>query len=133
MSSMTSTLNLPIIQVGAPVVEVKPTANLPRPVGWRLLIHIPKKSEKVGSVYMPEETRKTEETATIVGKVVLMGPLAYKDDQKFPTGPWCYLDDFVIFRAYSGTRLIVAGEEYRLLNDDSIEAVVADPSEVQRP
>lgn len=129
MSSMTSTL------VYQPDTSATPSTAgmLPTPVGWKLLIHIPKKSEKVGAVYIPEETRKIEETATIIGRVVLMGPLAYKDEQKFPSGPWCYMGDFVIFRAYSGTRLIVAGEEYRLLNDDSIEAVVADPSEVQRP
>jgi co-chaperonin GroES (HSP10) len=56
-----------------------------------------------------------------------MGSDAYKDERKFPNGPWCKEGDFVMFRSYSGTRFKVRGEEFRLINDDTVEAVVDDP------
>jgi co-chaperonin GroES (HSP10) len=68
----------------------------------------------------------------VVGLVVDMGDGAYKDKERFPDGAWCKEGDFVMFRANSGTRFKVAGKEYRLLNDDSIEAVVADPRGITR-
>ena len=69
---------------------------------------------------------------SIMGLVVDMGDGAYKDKERFPDGAWCKEGDFVMFRANSGTRFKVAGKEYRLLNDDSIEAVVADPRGITR-
>ena len=69
---------------------------------------------------------------SIIGLVVDMGEQAYNDPERFPTGPWCKQGDYVMFRANSGTRFKVNGLEYRLMNDDSIEAVVADPSGVSR-
>lgn len=81
---------------------------------------------------MPEPTKKLEESASIVGQVIAMGADAYRDDMKFPAGPWCKVGDSVIIRSYSGTRFDVKGEEYRLINDDTVEAVVADPKSVGR-
>jgi len=69
---------------------------------------------------------------SIIGLVVDMGDQAYSDTERFPTGPWCKQGDYVMFRANSGTRFKVDGLEYRLMNDDSIEAVVADPRGVSR-
>jgi co-chaperonin GroES (HSP10) len=69
---------------------------------------------------------------SIMGLVVDMGAGAYQDKERFPDGAWCKEGDFVMFRANSGTRFKVAGKEYRLMNDDSIEAVVADPRGVAR-
>lgn len=103
-------------------------AKLPEPSGYRLLIAIPEVSEKTeGGVYMPDQLKKAEETATIIGFVVKAGPEAYADESKFPNGPWCKEGDFVIFRSYSGTRFKVQGQEFRLINDDTVEAVVEDP------
>jgi co-chaperonin GroES (HSP10) len=103
-------------------------AKLPEPSGYRLLIAIPEVSEKTeGGVYMPDQLKKAEETATIIGFVVKVGPEAYADESKFPNGPWCREGDFVIFRSYSGTRFKVQGQEFRLINDDTVEAVVEDP------
>ena len=103
-------------------------AKLPEPSGYRLLIAIPEISEKTeGGVYMPDQLKKAEETATIIGFVVKIGPEAYVDEAKFPNGPWCKEGDFVIFRSYSGTRFKVQGQEFRLINDDTVEAVVEDP------
>jgi len=64
--------------------------------------------------------------------VLDMGDQAYSDPTRFPNGPWCKIGDYVVFAAYSGTRVSVNGVEYRLMNDDSIEAVVADPRGVSR-
>lgn len=103
-------------------------AKLPEPSGYRLLIAIPEVSEKTeGGVYMPDQLKKAEETASIIGFVVKAGPEAYGDETKFPSGPWCKEGDFVIFRSYSGTRFKVKGMEFRLINDDTVEAVVEDP------
>ena len=103
-------------------------ARLPEPSGYRLLIAIPEVSEKTeGGVFMPDQLKKAEETASIIGFVVKMGPEAYTDTNKFPSGPWCKEGDFVIFRSYSGTRFKVLGKEFRLINDDTVEAVVEDP------
>lgn len=103
-------------------------AKLPEPSGYRLLIAVPEVSEKTeGGVFMPDQLKKAEETASIVGFVVKAGPDAYADLNKFPNGPWCKEGDFVIFRSYSGTRFKVMGKEFRLINDDTVEAVVEDP------
>jgi co-chaperonin GroES (HSP10) len=103
-------------------------AKLPEPSGYRLLIAVPEVSEKTeGGVFMPDQLKKAEETASIVGFVVKAGPDAYADLNKFPNGAWCKEGDFVIFRSYSGTRFKVLGKEFRLINDDTVEAVVEDP------
>jgi chaperonin GroES len=103
-------------------------AKLPTPVGYKLLIAVPEVSEKTdGGVYMPDSLKKAEETASIIGFVISLGAEAYSDAAKFPDGPWCEEGDFVIFRSYSGTRFKVMGKEFRLINDDTVEAVVEDP------
>ena len=103
-------------------------ARLPVPVGYKLLIAIPEISEKTeGGIYMPDAMKRAEETASIIGFVVSVGSEAYTDPNKFPDGPWCKEGDFVIFRSYSGTRFKVMGKEFRLINDDTVEAVVEDP------
>ena len=102
--------------------------KLPEPKGYKLLIAIPKVEEKTESgVYMPDNLTKMEQTASIVGLVIKQGEDAYQDKNKVPTGPYCKEGDFVIFRSYSGTRFKVKNEEFRLINDDTVEAVVDDP------
>jgi co-chaperonin GroES (HSP10) len=76
--------------------------------------------------------RRQEEIATVVAVVLDIGPEAYKDKAKFPSGPWCKIGDYVLIRAYAGTRFKVYGKEMRLINDDSIEGVVADPNGYSR-
>jgi len=103
-------------------------AKLPTPTGFHLLIAIPEVSETTkGGVYVPDKLKEAEETASIIGFVIASGPDAYKDEGKFPSGPWCKDGDFIIFRSYSGTRFKVLGKEFRLINDDTVEAVVEDP------
>lgn len=112
--------------------------QLPEPKGYKLLIAIPKKEEtfKNSPIVIAESARQREETASIVGLVVKIGSQAYKDEEKFPDGAWCKEGDFIIMRSFSGTRFKVTtpeGEqEFRLINDDTVEAVVEDPRVVTR-
>lgn len=107
--------------------------QLPKPVGYKLLIALPKIEEKFESgIIKADKTIHEEHILTVVGAVLDMGDQAYADKDRFPAGPWCKVGDFVLFRANTGTRFKVNGVEYRLMNDDSIEAVVADPRGVSR-
>ncbi len=112
--------------------------ELPQPSGYRILIAIPKKDEtfRDSKIIIAETERRKEEIASIVGLVVKLGPQAYADPDKFPDGPWCKEGDFIIMRSYSGTRFKVTtpdgDQEFRLINDDTVEAVVADPRVVTR-
>jgi co-chaperonin GroES (HSP10) len=78
------------------------------------------------------ETIRVEEQSTIVLYVAKVGPQAYKDTTRFPDGPWCKEGDFVITRAYAGTRILIHGTEWRIINDDTVEAVVEDPRGIRR-
>jgi co-chaperonin GroES (HSP10) len=103
-------------------------AKLPDPVGYKLLIAIPEVQEATqGGVLLPDALKQAEETASIIGYVIKLGPEAYSDAGRYPNGPWCAEGDFVMFRSYSGTRFKVLGREFRLINDDTVEAVVEDP------
>ena len=108
--------------------------QLPRPVGYRILVALPQPEETFeGSSILKTETLKTQDhIMSIIGLVVDMGTGAYADKERFPDGPWCKEGDFVMFRMNSGTRFTIGGVEYRLMNDDSVEAVVTDPSGIQR-
>ena len=111
----------------------KIASKMPEPKGYRLLISPVQVNEKTeGGVYMPDALRDAEGIASIIGFVVSMGPDAYKVEKKFPTGPWCKKGDFVIFRSYSGTRFKIHSQEFRLINDDTVEAVVEDPRGYKR-
>ena len=109
-------------------------AQLPKPVGYRVLVALPNIEETFdGSDLIKANTTKHHEyIMSIIGLVVEMGSEAYGDKERFSSGPWCKEGDYVMFRANTGTRFTVNGQEYRLMNDDSIEAVVADPRGVQR-
>lgn len=108
--------------------------QLPCPVGYRILVALPQPEETVaGTSILKTEVAKTQDhIMSIIGLVVDMGSGAYTDKDRFPDGAWCKEGDFVMFRMNSGTRFTIGGIEYRLMNDDSVEAVVADPSGIQR-
>ena len=109
-------------------------AQLPVPVGYRVLVALPQIEETFdGTDLLKTDTTKSQEyVMSIIGLVMDMGEQAYNDSERFPTGPWCKQGDYVMFRANSGTRFKVGDVEYRLMNDDSIEAVVSDPRGVTR-
>jgi len=116
------------------ITEVQLEAMIPKPVGYHILVAMPQIEETFGDTGILKTTKTIhyDSILSMVGLVVDMGDQAYTDKDRFPTGPWCKQGDYVMFRMNSGTRFMVAGQEYRLMNDDSIEAVVEDPSGVQR-
>lgn len=117
----------------AQIKEVEDKSAIPHPAGFKILVAIPTVAEKTtGGVIRPDSLRRLEEVASIFGYVVALGPLAYKDESKFSTGPWCKAGDWVIFRSYSGTRIRIEGQDFRLLNDDMVEAVVDSPEKIER-
>ena len=109
---------------------------LPEPTGWKLLCAVPEVDEKIAGTSLDlvrdAATMRQEESATTVLFVLKVGPDAYKDQTKFPGGPWCKAGDFVLVRTYSGTRFKIFGKEFRLINDDQVDAVVQDPRGLTR-
>jgi co-chaperonin GroES (HSP10) len=107
--------------------------QLPQPSGYHILVTIPEAEEKFESgIFKADETRRHEEVLATVFFVVAMGPDCFKDEKRFPTGPWCKEGDFILARPNSGTRLKIHGQEFRLINDDTVEAVVQDPRGISR-
>jgi len=125
--------------VDEPVIKVAPAepeaqseeekaTQLPTPTGYHILCAVPDVEDTYESgIIKADITRKNEEIMTTVLFVVKVGPDAYKDTNKFPTGPWCKEGDFITVRRASGTRLDIHGREFRIINDDTPEAVVLDP------
>ena len=118
----------------ATVTEEEFEAQIPVPVGYRVLIAMPHVEETFDGTDLLKSvtTKNHEQVMSIIGLVLDMGEQAYSDADRFPTGSWCKQGDYVMFRANTGTRFSIGGREYRLMNDDSIEAVVPDPRGVER-
>ena len=113
----------------APITPTK----MPVPVGYKMLLLLPKQDATYESgLVKADVTRAADEVASVVAFVAKLGPDCYNDTKKFPSGPWCKEGDFVVIRPYSGVRIVVHGQEMRLVNDDSIEAVVDDPRGIKR-
>lgn len=107
--------------------------QLPKPAGYHILCAIPEAEKEFDSgLVKADETMRIEEALTTVLFVVDLGPDCYNDAVKFPTGPWCKKGDFVLVRPNAGSRLVIHGREFRLINDDTVEAVVADPRGIKR-
>ena len=113
--------------------EVEKAAQLPTPSGYRILCAIPEAEKETESgIIMADEYIRREELLTTVLFVVSLGPDCYKDETKFPNGPWCKQGDFVLVRPNAGTRVVIHDREFRIINDDSVEAVVQDPRGIKR-
>ena len=107
--------------------------QLPDPSGYRILCGIPEIEDKFDSgIVKADITLQHEELLSTVLFVVKMGPDCYKDQNRFPSGPWCKEGDFVLVRPHAGTRLKIHGREFRIINDDSVEGVVEDPRGISR-
>jgi co-chaperonin GroES (HSP10) len=107
--------------------------QLPEPSGYRILCAIPDIDETYESgILKADTTMHFEEVLSTVFFVVKMGPDCYKDQSRFPTGPWCKVGDFILARPNSGTRLKIHGREFRIINDDSVEGIVEDPRGITR-
>ena len=110
------------------MTDEKTASQLPEPKGYKLLIALPNPDEKTeGGIIKSRQTLEVEEIGSICGFVLKMGEDAYNDEKRFPNGPYCKEGDWVLMRSYSGIRFKIHGKEFRLINDDSVEAVVEDP------
>jgi co-chaperonin GroES (HSP10) len=108
-------------------------SQLPKPQGYRILCAIPEAEEAFDSgIIKSDETRRYDELLSTVLFVVDMGSDCYSDPARFPNGPWCKKGDFVLVRPNAGTRIVIHDREFRIINDDSVEAVVEDPRGIKR-
>ena len=112
-------------------IDLSMMDRMPSPTGWRILI-LPYrgKGKTEGGVLLPDAVIDRESLSTVCGFVLRVGPLAYEDKEKFPSGPWCQEKDWVIFGRYAGSRFKIDGGEVRILNDDEIIAVIQDPEDI---
>ncbi len=127
---------------GKPIPKVGPASEfpieerpkqLPDPSGYRILCALPDIEKKTdGGIIKADITLQHEELLTVTLFVMKVGPDAYKDKKRFPSGPWCKEGDFVLVRPHAGTRVKIHGREFRILNDDAIEGVVEDPRGISR-
>ena len=107
--------------------------QLPEPTGYHILVGLPDKEEKFDSgLLKADQTMNHEQILATVFFVIKMGPDCYKDAKRFPNGPWCKEGDFILARPNTGTRLKIHGREFRIINDDSVEATVQDPRGISR-
>jgi co-chaperonin GroES (HSP10) len=134
MSNIVDSLGRPIVvpKIDDVVAEDIPIEErglqLPDIKGYKLLCAIPEASDTYeGGILKAGDVKRVEENATVVLFVLKVGEMAYKDEVRFPTGPWCKEGDFILTRAYAGTRFKIHGREFRIINDDTVEGVVLDP------
>ena len=107
--------------------------QLPKPSGYHILCAIPEiEAEFESGILKADATLQYEEMLTTVLFVVALGPDCYKDTTRFPSGAWCKEGDFVLVRPNSGSRLVIHGKDFRMINDDSIEGTVDDPRGIKR-
>jgi len=105
--------------------------KLPNPTGWRILVMpFQVKEETAGGIIIAQETLDRARAAVQVGYVLKMGDLCYKDEDKYPTGPWCAEKDWVIFARYAGSRMEIDGGEIRMLNDDEVLGTIDNPEDI---
>ena len=113
--------------------ETEKAKQLPEPRGYKILIAMPGAEEKTeGGIIKAAVTRQLEEVGAMYGLVLKLGPDAYADKNRFPNGPYCEEGDLILMRSYSGTRFRIHGKEFRLINDDSVEAVIQDPRGLEK-
>ena len=121
------------VATSLPESDEEKAKQLPEPTGYHMLCAIPEVEDKYESgLFKADKTMHHEEVLSTVFFVVKQGPDCYKDEKRFPNGPWCKVGDFILARPNSGTRLKIHGREFRLMNDDSVEAVVQDPRGISR-
>lgn len=116
-----------------PETDEQKAKQLPDPSGYRILCAVPDVEDQFASgLFKADVTKQFEELTTPVLFVLKVGPDAYKDKKRFPSGPWCKEGDFIITRPMAGSRIKIHGREFRMINDDAVEGVVEDPRGITR-
>jgi co-chaperonin GroES (HSP10) len=125
--------NDPNVATVLPETAEEKAKQVPDPSGYRILCAVPEVEGSYESgILKSDMSLRYEELLTTVLFVVKMGPDCYKDTSRFPSGPWCKEGDLVLVRPHAGTRLKIHGQEFRIINDDSVEGVVQDPRGISR-
>ena len=107
------------------------STKLPQPTGWRILVLPFKMDEKTkGGLLMTESVLERQQVGSQCGLVLAMGPQCYNDKERYPNGPWCKVNDWVVFARYAGSRIQIEGGEVRLLNEDEVLATVKNPEDI---
>ena len=105
--------------------------QLPNPTGWRLLVLVHSGAKRTkGGILLSDNTLDTIQMTSVCGYVLKMGNLCYQDKQKFTNGPWCKLNEWVLFGRYAGARFKIDGGEIRILNDDEIISTIKSPESI---
>lgn len=114
---------------------IEKARQVPDPATYHILCMLPKAEEEFSETGILKSAKAMhyEELLSPVLFVAKVGPDAFKDKKRFPSGASCKIGDFIITRPNTGTRMKIHGTEWRLINDDSVEAVVQDPRGIQRP
>ena len=129
--SSTSKVENPKLKLALVEKYREETEKLPKPTGWRILVLPFRMDEKTkGGILMGAETIDRQQVASQCGNVLAMGAQCYKDKERYPSGPWCKVGDWVIFARYAGSRIQIEGGEIRLLNEDEILATVKNPEDI---
>lgn len=120
--------------IDRPALEDLSEEQLPRPSGYKLLVVLPDIEEKFtnSKILRPDSNIRDEQHASMVAIVIDMGPDAYSDQKRFPSGPWCKQGDKVIINPYAGTRMNIAGRHFRMINDDTVIGTIQDPTYFER-
>lgn len=131
----------PPVAVLEPAPEPKPEftdeqieQSMPHPVGHKILLAMPEIDDRHENsiLYKAESTKHAEHVTSVVALVVELGPDAYQDPVRYPSGPWCKEGDYVLIGPYKGQRFFACGKEYRIITDDLVEGIVADPRGYRR-
>ena len=106
-------------------------SKVPQPTGWRLVV-LPYRgvAKTKGGVILTDKAVEEQQIASVCALVLKVGPDAYQDKEKFPNGPWCKENDWVIIARYAGSRIKIEGGELRILNDDEILGTVDSPEDI---
>ena len=119
------------VRPSKPKEVTRDSKKLPQPTGWRMIVLPFKMDEKTqGGVLITDSALERQQVASQCGLVLAMGSQCYKDKERYPDGPWCKVNDWVVFARYAGSRIHIEGGEIRLLNDDEILATVQDPKDI---
>ena len=134
ISTVKPKLEIPTTELVGIKKEKKVTnekTKLPKPTGWRILILPFKMKEKTkGGIFMGQDTLERQQVASQCGLVLAMGSQCYRDKERYPEGPWCKVNDWVMFARYAGSRIKIDGGEIRLLNDDEVLAKLDSPEDI---
>lgn len=100
------------------------------PLGSRVLVQVrTPKSKTKGGIILTREVQETESYNTQVAKVLMIGPLAFKNREKmtpWPEGAWCNPGDFVRVPKYGGDRWTVKVKKPDGSDDEAILIIFDD-------